>query len=88
MAEENRHKFARDSINAPTPCDGTGAAPPRSHNDLPMSIRGDQPLCLDPHAAGRHSYDNMAVKPGEKSRSSYAAEARRRLRPGSGDTYK
>jgi hypothetical protein len=74
----------------PMDADGGGAGSVRGAgpNDLPPSIRPDQPLCLDPHAAGRHSFDNMAVKPGEKPRSHYAAEDRRRLRPGSGDTYK
>jgi hypothetical protein len=61
-----------------------GAGP----NDLPMPLRGDAPMMLDPHKNFRNSAFNLSVKPGEKSRSSYAAEDRRRLRPGSGDTYK
>jgi hypothetical protein len=42
----------------------------------------------DPHAQGRGHFDNMAVKPGEESRSKYTAETKRRLTPGSGVGYK
>jgi len=52
-----------------------GAGP----NDLPPSIRPDQPLCVDPHARGRNSFDNLSVKPGEKSRAAESTETRRRL---------
>jgi hypothetical protein len=46
------------------------------------------PMMKDAHAQGRRSFDNMVNKPPEKPRSHYAAEDRRRLNPGSGDTYK
>jgi hypothetical protein len=88
-SNENRAKFRRDSMNPMTPCtaDG-GVARARAHNDLPPPLRGDAPIFTDPHARLRYGADNLSVKPGEKSRAHYAAEDRRRLRPGSGDTYK
>jgi hypothetical protein len=86
---ENRARFKNDSVNRMTPANEyAGCAPPRSFNDLPPPIRGDAPMMLDPHAGGRHGFDNMVNKPGEKSRAAESAETRRRLRPGSGDVYK
>jgi hypothetical protein len=65
------------SLNRPTPQGGVASA--RATNDLPPPIRGDAPMTLDPHAAGRHSHENMERKPGEVSRSARTAETRRRL---------
>jgi hypothetical protein len=52
-------------------CSVRGAGP----NDLPPPLRGDAPMTLDPHAAGRHSFDNLAVKPGERPRTQRAKVA-------------
>jgi hypothetical protein len=41
----------------------------------------------DPHAQSRGYTDNAVVRPGEKPRSHYTAEDRRRFNPRSGDTY-
>ena len=88
---ENRARL-RDSINKPTPCNADGGVAGNVRgagpNDLPPPLRDDAPMMTDPHAAGRNSFDNMERKPPERPRSHYAAEDRRRLRPGSGDTYK
>jgi hypothetical protein len=86
---ENRARSEVAGVrNRMSPCDGTGVAPPRSHNDLPPPIRGDAPMTLDPHANARHSNENRTVAPAEKSRSSYTSEVRRRLHSTSGDSYK
>jgi hypothetical protein len=61
MAEENRHKFARDSQNTPTPCDGSGSASARAHNDLPPPLRGDAPMMVGPHDGGRRRNDNASA---------------------------
>jgi hypothetical protein len=84
---ENRARQEKAGVyNRMTPYESEYRAP--SPNEPPPPLRGDAPMMLDPHARGRHSVDNLSVKPGEKSRSSYAAEDRRRLRPSSGDTYR
>jgi hypothetical protein len=82
-SNENRAKFRRDSVNPMTPCDGTGSATARAHNDLPPGILGPNPMQgTDSHQNARHSNENRTVVPGEKSRSKYTAEIARRLRPG------
>jgi hypothetical protein len=90
---ENRAHIGRTTlVNWPTPMNADGgvasANPP---NALPPGIlNSGVPMMKDSHAAGRHSYDNMTVKPGEKSRAAESAETRRRLaNPGKPtDTYR
>jgi hypothetical protein len=51
-------------------------------NEMPPGIlRGDSvPMTTDSHAGGRHTgLQNLAVKPGEVSRSARAEETRRRI---------
>jgi hypothetical protein len=78
MAEENRARFLRDSVNTPTPCRADGVASAMPANDLPPGILG-APLNSDPHRHGRHSHENLTQKPGERPGSHYTAENRRRL---------
>jgi len=85
---ENRARL-RDSINKPSDMPvSAGAAGRVSPGEMPPSIRPDEPLCLDPHFGGRHSFDNAERKPGEKSRSSYTDVLRRTVEPGSAKTRK
>jgi hypothetical protein len=89
MANNDNRGRLRDSLNPPTPRpasgDPIGATSPNSITS--PGILG-APMCLDPHKDARHSNDNRTVAPGAKPRSHYTNEIRRRLSPGSGDTYK
>jgi hypothetical protein len=86
LNNENRGRH-RDAINTQQPARTVHDHNSVSANEMPPSIRPDAPLCTDPHAQGRHSFDNLSVKPGEKARSRYTTETRRRLTLGSGDRY-
>jgi hypothetical protein len=67
------------SINRPSPVTAAvGAAGAVSPGEMGPGILG-KPMTLDPHAGGRHSHENLAVKPGEVSRSKRTAEIQRRL---------
>jgi hypothetical protein len=86
---ENRARL-KDSINRPT--DRSASGPPigaNSPNPMPPGILGPAGMMRDPHAGGRNSaLQNLSVRPAEKLRAAETAEIQRRLRPGSGDTYK
>jgi hypothetical protein len=99
MNNENRKRLA-DTINRPMDrsADGSIAGGARIDvnsvpgNEMPPGILNSNstPMMKDAHAAGRHSYDNVTVKPAEKSRAAESAETRRRLaNPGKPtDTYR
>jgi hypothetical protein len=83
---ENRARFKNDSINTMTlrSADGSIAGgmrfdPAKSvpGNEMPPGILGPAGLLRDPHAGGRHSYDNLTTKPGIEG--GRGAETRRRL---------
>jgi len=83
FGNENRAHVGKASVYNPMtdmPAGG-GVASARPPNDMPPSIRGDAPMLMDPHANGRHSFDNQRSKPPERSRASYTSELARTVLP-------
>jgi hypothetical protein len=88
VGQENRARLF-DSRNLPSDRSAAGGpVGPVSPGEITAPGLCSAAPMRDPHAQGRGHFDNMAVKPGEKSRSKYTAETKRRLTPGSGVGYK
>jgi hypothetical protein len=74
-------KAGRYNEMMPMPAAG-GPIGATSPNDLPQGILNGNsvPMTLDSHAGGRHAgTQNLAVKPGEKSRAARTTEIHKRI---------